>query len=378
MGGHTNASFPRHVQYVHAIIQELCEHIYKLETAVKHLTNNVNYLTTKITNPTQISKDPDTNEKKAPKVPLLLSPTTSKDQPSYAKIVATPPQSQPSPSPSQPRTSSKSNHSSKPPPSPTSKLASNTKNNIISQNKINSNDKHKTPSKNNNFMKQDSLTSHTPPSSSWYSIKGEKIPNTNSSIYHNKNLIQTPTYTSTDANTPNVWIIHDNILQDINPDRLGKSYSFKASSIQANHPDSITKTTLQTLSDLHFEPKPDIINIQTGIHGIQTTDAFKTADTIIKSAETIHKHLPSTQIIINKVIPTRNKSTNIQGKIYNALLEQAAEKSNYITITNHTFFANKTNIRNTFLPTPRGTKILASILGRNIRNCLWSIVKPKK
>ena len=418
----TNHNHENHTNLqVLATIKELCLHIDQLEISVNNLTDKVNKLSI---NPSKLlltststqtsdyplpsspsSKVTPQNAFNSPRSPSTSSPSAPKIHPSFSDMASKTPSKCVTNNSTHPNPAQIKNHSSKKSPrprnlnnnfnrpsasnytSPTSSSVNSLKpnssnNNLSNSNKISSTEASSSRSNNNPRLVHtpDSMKKHKPTTSSstssWFNIAGDPIPNTKAPIFIRTSEVSSTT--SKPENLPNVWLIHDELLDDIDSKRLGDSYSCNITPLQANHPNKITQVTLQAHSDLDFESKPDLISIQTGINGIQSSDAFITAKVVLDSADSIHKQLPTSKILINKLIPTRSKSLNVHAKLYNALIEEASETKDYLSVSNHRFLATKATIRNTLYPTARGTNILASTLGKAIINNLWTLQKSKK
>ena len=180
------------------------------------------------------------------------------------------------------------------------------------------------------------------------------------------------------SDPPSAWIIHDSVFKNINANQLGHSYNFKATKIQANTIERIPKSFNQALEDLEFEPKPEIVVIQTGLNNLKTSDPESTATNMIKVIEEVQQHLPYSHILLHKIPPTRIRNLNLKAKVYNAILDRVSEPKPKVNTINSTLLASFINMKDQIHPNSRGTSILACTLGRIIRDHLWSIKKYSK
>lgn len=174
----------------------------------------------------------------------------------------------------------------------------------------------------------------------------------------------------TKQSLPTAWIIHDKITSKVDVDRLGRSYAFNGTDLQANKIENIIPTIEKAKLDLDREP--DVLIIHCGLSDLLETDTTEASIKSLSIIENVQKSVPHSKILISELLPTLDRGLNVKIRLFNAQIAAAVESMENIRVLQHiTFEATRITMANKLYLNRRGSSVLAGSLGRGIRNSLW-------
>lgn len=163
---------------------------------------------------------------------------------------------------------------------------------------------------------------------------------------------------------PSVYILHDSILNGVDPERMGRRFGLH-----------VTKKKTSNIDDCLAEiksikQKPEAILIHVGVNDakVDNSTPSKKMKACVKTAE---EKFPQTKIIVSQVVPTASRDMNVRTNLINAKMEAAFQsKMNISFIRNANVAAHLQ--RDGIHPNRRGDGILATNIGYHLENLLWS------
>ena len=151
-----------------------------------------------------------------------------------------------------------------------------------------------------------------------------------------------------DDSLPRLLILHDSIMNGVDPVRLGRGYGLQ-----------VTKKNAATITDcLQTAEKAtphDAILVHTGVNDLKTTGAQDVRQRLVTCFKTILATNKNAQVIVSKATPTTRPDLTAKRELYNALCFTALHESDRVTSVAH----DNAQIGHDGLhPTPRGASIV--------------------
>ena len=163
-----------------------------------------------------------------------------------------------------------------------------------------------------------------------------------------------------DDSLPRLLILHDSIMNGVDPARLGRGYGLH-----------VTKKKAATITDcLQTAEKAaphDAILLHTGLNDLKTTGAQDANQRLVTCVKTILTANQKAQVIVSNATPTTRPDLTAKRELFNALCFAALHDSDRVT-----FVAHNAQIGNDRLHlTPRGASIVAGNTGRHVAGLFW-------
>lgn len=175
---------------------------------------------------------------------------------------------------------------------------------------------------------------------------------------------------SDDLGLPSVLIIHDSVLRDLDPERLGRRVGAKITKKQAN-----TLSECVTVIQEMKCPTPEAIVISSGVNDLKSKRGEEACNQLKTFVNEANKKYPSTHVVINKLAPTKFDDIEARREVYNALnFDTFREKRNTSFVCND----NAVQIKPDGIhPTKRGMGVLARNMGQHLEKVLWQKIQTK-
>ena len=170
---------------------------------------------------------------------------------------------------------------------------------------------------------------------------------------------------------PEVWFVHDSILNGVDLERLGRSYDFESTNISTSKVEDIQQVLNKTKSDL--ERAPQAIVIHCGINNIRSSDANAASKTLISTVQKVEKQFPKSKILLSEITPVKNNHMELKRKLFNAQIATEFEHSKQTSIITHpNMNEQKIQMKDHLHPNKSGSSTLAGNIGRAVRSKVWS------
>ena len=190
---------------------------------------------------------------------------------------------------------------------------------------------------------------------------GSETSSTTSDSSSADNTDHEATATMEDDSLPRLLILHDSIMNGVDPVRLGRGYGLH-----------VTKKKAATITDcLQTAEKPaphEAILIHTGVNDLKTTDAQDASHRLVTCVKTILTKNEKAHVIVSKATPTSRPDLTAKRELFNALCFAALHDSDRVTFVAH----DNTQIGDDGLHlTLRGASIVAGNTGRHVAGLFW-------
>ena len=197
--------------------------------------------------------------------------------------------------------------------------------------------------------------------------------------YENRKRI--PTKSSQQESLPEVVLLRDSTLSGIDSQRLGRAYNLRIESCKTPRMEDATEELYKMKEKKKKDP--DIIMIHCGGNDIRSANATSELKDKVDEMAAISiqaKDLfPHSQIVIGEITPVRDHDLAVKRRIYNAHLAEALDHQDNISCLNFDDFSpTKAAMRDNIHPNAKGSGIIAGILGRRLRNTVWSHIPSLK
>lgn len=163
-----------------------------------------------------------------------------------------------------------------------------------------------------------------------------------------------------------VVILHDSILNGVQPGKLGLSYGFEAVKCKAPSINEL-ESGLQSAS---LSNNPNAVLIHCGINNLRTQDPRSAAKQFVQTVKKISSSKPAMKIVISKLPTISDVKMRNKKEIFNALVFSELVEEKNISFVNH-YNLPLHELRDGIHPTRRGSSILASNIGRHLHRLLW-------
>lgn len=168
---------------------------------------------------------------------------------------------------------------------------------------------------------------------------------------------------------PIVYILHDSILNDVDPERVGVKYGLNVTKRKTN----TVETAYKTISNTH--KTPDGILLHFGLNDIKTENAQTVAVKMKKCVSKIKAKFPKTKVVISKVLQTKDDTLNSKKEVFNAICFDELRDVKDVSFIDHEFIALKH--RDGIHPNQRGAATLAHNIGQHLETLFWTKQKDK-
>ena len=170
---------------------------------------------------------------------------------------------------------------------------------------------------------------------------------------------------------PEVWFVHDSILNGVELERLGRSYDFESTNISASKVENIEQVLNKARCDL--ERAPQAIVIHCGVNNIRNSDANAASKALISTVQKVEKQFPNSNILLSEITPVKNNHMELKRKLFNAQIATEFEHSKQTAIIAHpNMNEQKIQMKDHLHPNKSGSSTLAGNIGRAVRSKVWS------
>ncbi|KAL8571122.1 hypothetical protein ACOMHN_010583 [Nucella lapillus] len=174
---------------------------------------------------------------------------------------------------------------------------------------------------------------------------------------------------SSNPQLPTVVIIHDSVLNGVDPDRLGRSYGLNVKRKKAFVSEQCTWKTSSA--------PPDVVLVHVGINDIRRTDAETDSSNLASAIIKLREQLsPDSKLVISKATGTSKKELTHEVNLFNALLFTKLHDTENTFFVGHDSLRPLQHLQDEVHPNKRGASLLAVNIGRYLEDLLWE--KPKE
>ena len=131
-----------------------------------------------------------------------------------------------------------------------------------------------------------------------------------------------------DDSLPRLLILHDSIMNGVDPLRLGRGYGLHVIKKKA-------ATITDCLQTAHKATPHDAILLHNSVNDLKTTDAEDESQRLVTCVKTILTTNKKAQVIVSKATPTTRPDLTAKRELYNALCFATLHDSDRVTFVAH-------------------------------------------
>ena len=166
---------------------------------------------------------------------------------------------------------------------------------------------------------------------------------------------------------PRVIIYHDSILKHLDAEKLGKAYGCKVEKEKCY----LLNQVQERMKEKEPEEKPDAIVIHCGVNEFKTSHPKKAAENLVSIVRDYKRKTPHTPVVISGIAPTAVGDLNKKKNFFNSTVTSALFEEKDVFVIQHENLHFEHIVDRVHPNRGRGSSILATNIGRTLRNLFW-------
>ena len=166
---------------------------------------------------------------------------------------------------------------------------------------------------------------------------------------------------------PKVVIYHDSILKHVDAEKLGKAYGCKVEKEKCY----LLNQVQERMAEKETDEKPDAIVVHCGVNEFKASHPRKAAENLVSIVREYKRKTPHTPIVVSGVAPTAVADLNKKKNFFNSTVTSALFEEKDVFFIQHENLHFEHIIDRVHPNRGRGSSILATNIGRTLRNLFW-------